>query len=137
MAKEDTWESRENTFLFSFFFCCHTSLVSSPYSFSNSSTNSFAFSRFSLLSHVSSSAIYLFYCTKNFSFSFTILLFSIFSTLNSSFSLIITGFSGTLFYLSTCGLYRCIQLTLTTGYILIELDNSNSTALLEIIPFIL
>ena len=99
--------SLENTFLSSSSFCHHTSLVSLLYSFSNSSTNSFAFSKFSLLFHVSSSIAYPFYHTKNFFFSLTILLFSIFSTSNSSFPLIITGFGSTFFCPSTCGLYRC------------------------------
>ena len=84
---------------------CHlSSSTSSPYILSNSSTNSFAFSKFSLLFQVSSSTIYLFYLTRNFSFSLTILLFMIFSTLNSSSPLMMTGFGGVFFYPSTYGL---------------------------------
>ena len=48
--------SQLNSFSSSSSSCCLSSLSSSPYSLSNSSTSPFAFSRFSLLSQVSSSA---------------------------------------------------------------------------------
>jgi len=105
------------------------SLVSSSYSFSNSLTSSSAFLRFSLPSYVSSFTVYPFQCTKNISFPLTTLLFSIFSTSNSSSSLITIGFGGVFFCPSTWGLYRYTQLTFTTGCILTELSNSNSIAL--------
>ena len=86
------------------------------YSFSNSSTNSIAFFRFSLLSHVSSSAVYPFYHTRYLSLPHTFLLFIIFSTFHSSSSSITTG-CGTFFFCpSTCDLYLHTLLTLTTGY---------------------
>ena len=110
---------------------CHlSSSVSFPYSLSNSSTSSFAFPKFTLFSHVSSSAVYPFYHTKNFSFPHTILLFKIFFTSNSSSSSMMTSFGGVFFCLSTCGLYSCTLLTFTTGCILIDLGSSNSTAAL-------
>ena len=84
--------SLENSFSLSSFSCHLTSLASSLYFLSNSSTSSFIFFRFSLLSQVSPSTVYLFYYTKNFSFPLTIFLFSIFSTSNSSSPLMITGF---------------------------------------------
>ena len=43
--------------------CCLTSSASSPYSFSNSSTSSFTFPKFFLLSHMSVFTIYPFYHT--------------------------------------------------------------------------
>jgi len=92
--------SLENIFLFSFSSYCCTSSASSLYSLSNSLTNSFAFFRFSLLSQVSPSTVYPFYHTKNISFSLTTLLFSIFSTLNSSSPLAITGFGRVFLYSS-------------------------------------
>ena len=93
--------SLENFFLLSSSFYYLTSLASSLYSPSNSSTSSFTFFRFSLLSQVSSSTVYLFYHTKNFFFPLTIFLFSIFSTLNSSSPSIITGFGRVFFCSST------------------------------------
>ena len=84
--------SLENSFSLSFSSCHLTSLASFLYFLSNSSTSSFIFFRFSLLSQVSPSTVYLFYYTKNFSFPLTIFLFSIFSTSNSSSPSIITGF---------------------------------------------
>ena len=116
---------------------CLTSSASSLYSLSNSLTSSFTFFRFSLLSQVSFSGVYPFYCTKNFSFLLTILLFSIFSILNSSSSLIITVFGGVFLCPSTWGLYNYTWLMLTTEYILIELGGSNSIVLVETIPLTL
>ena len=126
-----------NSFSSSSSFYHLSSSASSLYSLSNSSTNSFAFSRFFLLSHVSPSAVYPFHHTKNFSFSRTTRLFRIFSTSNSSFPSMMTGFGGVFFCPSTCGLYSRTLLTFTTGCILIVLGNSNSIALLETIPLTL
>ena len=98
----------------------------------NSSTNSFAFSKSSFFSHVSFSAMNLFHCTKYFSTPLTFLLFSIFSTSHSSTPSISIGFPSFLFCPPTCSLYRTIRLTLTTGYILIEVGSHNLTALVEI-----
>ena len=86
--------SLENSFLLFSSSCYLISSASFLYSLSNSSTNSFIFFRFSLLSQVSSSTIYLFSCTKNFFFPLIILLFSIFSTLNSFSPSMITSFGG-------------------------------------------
>jgi len=66
--------------LFSLFSCHLTSLSSLSYSSSNSFSRSFVFSRFSLLSHVSPSAVNPFHCTKNLSLPLTFLLFRILST---------------------------------------------------------
>ena len=98
--------SLENTFSLSSSFYFLISLTSFPYSLLNSFTNSFVFSRFSLLFYVSSSTVYPFYCTKNFSFPLTILLFSILSTSNSFSPFMMTGFGDVLFCSSTWGLYR-------------------------------
>ena len=74
-----------NTFFSSSISCRLVSSSSSlPYSFSNSSTRSLAFLRFSLLSQVSSSAVNPFYHTKYLSFPRTRLLFIIFFTFHSS-----------------------------------------------------
>ena len=81
-----------NTLLFSSVSCCLTSSSSSLlYSFSNSSTRSFAFLRFSLLSQVSSSAVHPFHHTRYLSLPHTHLLFIIFSTSHSSSSSITIG----------------------------------------------
>ena len=81
-----------NTF-FSSSLSCHlvSSSSSLPYSFSNSSTRSLAFLRFSLLSQVSSSAVHPFYRTRYLSLPCTCLLFIIFSTSYSSSSSITMG----------------------------------------------
>ena len=129
---------RLNTFLFSFASCRLTSSSSSlRYSLSNSSTNSIAFLRFSLLSYVSSSAIYLFHRTKYLSLPRTFLLFTIFSTFHSSSPSITTSCGVSLLCPSTCNLYCHTWLTLTTGCILTVLGRSNSIALLEMIAFTL
>ena len=119
--------SLENSFLLFSSFCCLTSSASFLYSLSNSSTSFFVFFRFSLLSQVSSSAVYLFYCTKNFFFPLTILLFSIFSTSNFSSPLIITSFGRVFLCSSIWGLYNHTRLTLTMECILIKLDSCYKT----------
>ena len=101
------------------------------------STNSIVFFRFSLLFHVSSSAVQPFYRTKYLSLPHTFLLFMIFSTSHSSSPLITTGCGVSFFCSSTCDLYLHTLLTLTTGWMLTILGNSNSIALLEIIAFTL
>ena len=127
-----------NTFLFSSASCRLTSSSSSlRYSLSNSSTNSIAFFRFSLLSYVSSSAVHPFHCTKYLSLPHTFLLFIIFSTSHSFSPSITTGCGVSFLCLSTCDLYRHTWLTLTTGCILTVLGRSNSIALLEMIAFTL
>ena len=79
-------------FFSSFLSCCRVSSSSSLlYSFSNSSTNSLAFLRFSLLSQVSSSAVHPFHHTRYLSLPYTCLLFIIFSTSHSSSPSITTG----------------------------------------------
>ena len=81
-----------NTFFSSSLSCRLVSSSSSLlYSFSNSSTRSLAFLRFSLLSQVSSSAVHPFYRTKYLSFLCTHLLFIIFSTSHFSSPLITMG----------------------------------------------
>ena len=91
-----------NSLLNTFFSSSHSCrLVSSssslPYSFSNSSTRSLAFLRFSLLSQVSSSAVHPFHHTRYLSFPHTCLLFIIFSTSHSSSPSITMG-CGTSFF---------------------------------------
>ena len=78
--------------------------LSSPYFLSNSSTNSFVFSKFFLFSQVSSSTVYPFHLTRNFSFPLIVLLFKISSTSNSFCPSIISSFGGIFFCPSTCGL---------------------------------
>ena len=68
-----------------------SSSSSLPYFFSNSSTSSLAFLRFSLLSQVSSSAVHPFHHTRYLSLPRTHLLFIIFSTSHSSSPSITTG----------------------------------------------
>ena len=81
-----------NTFFSSSLSCRLVSSSSSlPYSFSNSSTRSLAFLRFSLLSQVSSSAVYPFHHTRYLSLPCTCLLFIIFSISHSSSPSITTG----------------------------------------------
>ena len=60
---------------------CHlTSYISYWYSFSNSLTTSFVFSKFSIPSQVSDSTVNPFHCTRYLSFSLIYHLFNIFST---------------------------------------------------------
>ena len=83
------------------FLICTLFISSSLIFFLNSSTKSIAFLKFSNLSHVSFSTVYLFHLTKYSSFPFTSLLFNIFST-SYSFSLFIfTREGGIFFYFST------------------------------------
>ena len=65
--------------------CLLTSSISHQYSFSNSSTASFTFSKFSFLSQVSDSAVNPFYLTKYLSFPLICCLFRILFTSHSSF----------------------------------------------------
>ena len=118
---------------------CHLTSSSSslPYSFSNSSTNSIVFFKFSLLFHVSSSTVHPFHHTKYLSLPHIFLLFMIFSTSHSSSLLITTGCGTSFFCPSTCDLYLYTLLMLTTGCILTVLGNSNSIVLLEIIALTL
>ena len=127
-----------NIFLFSSA-SCHLTFSSSSllYSLSNSSTNSMAFFKFSLLSQVSSFAVHPFHCTKYLSLPHTFLLFIIFSTSHSSSPSITTGCGVSFLCPSTCNLYHYTRLTLITGCILIVLGNSNLIALLEIIALTL
>ena len=80
-----------NTFSSFSLSCYRVSFSSLLYSFSNSSTKSLAFLRFSLLSQVSSSAMHPFHCTRYLSLPRTRLLFIIFSTSHSSSPSIITS----------------------------------------------
>ena len=68
-----------------------------------------------------------FYYTRYFSTPLTFLLFKILSTSHSSTLSTSTGFPSSLFCPFTCSLYYTTQLTLTTGWILIELDSHNFT----------
>ena len=113
------------------------SFISCRYSFSNSLIASFAFFKFSLPSHVSDSAINPFHHTKYLSFPLTRCLFNILSTSHSSSSLIITGAVCSFFYPSTCPMYLCILLMLTTRCIFIVLGSSNSTTFVDTILFTL
>ena len=120
---------------FSFsFFCHHTSSFSFLlYCLSKSSTVSLAFFKFSLLSHVSSSAVHPFHHTKYFFLPRTHLLFIIFST-SYSFSSLITMGCGVFFFCpSTWLVYLCTLLTLTTGCIFTVLDSFNSIAFIKTI----
>ena len=113
------------------------SSISCQYSFSNSSIASFAFSKFSLLSQISDSAMNPFYCVKYLSFSFTHRLFRILSTSHSSSPLIITGAGYSFLCPSTCSTYLHILLMLTTRCILTVLGSSNSTVFDDTIFFTL
>ena len=127
-----------NIFLSSSASCYLTSFSSSLlYSLSNFSTISMVFFKFSLLSHVSSSAVHPFHHTRYLSLPHIFLLFIIFSTSHSSFPSITTGYGTSFFCPSTCDLYLCTLLTLTTRCILTIFDSCNSIALLEIITFTL
>ena len=116
-----------------FLFYLLISSISCQYSFSNSSTASFVFSRFSIPSQVSDSAVNLFYCTRYLSFPLTHCLFSILSTSHSFSPSIITRADCSFLCPSTCPTYLCILLMFTTGCILIILDSSNLTAFTNMI----
>ena len=117
--------------------CYLTSSISHQYSFSNSSTAPFVFSKFSILSQVSDSAINPFHCTRYLFFPLICCLFNILSTSHFSSSLIMTGASCFFLCPSTCPMYLCILLMFTTGYILIVLSNFNSTTFADTIFFTL
>ena len=116
--------------------CLLTSSMSCWYSFSNFSTASFALPRLSFPSQVSDSAVNPFYYTKYLSFSLIRHLFKILLTSYSSSLSIITGAGCFFFCPSTCPMYLCILLTLTTRCIFTVLDSSNSTAFDDTIFFI-
>ena len=86
----------------SFLFCLLTSSISCWYSFSNSSTASFAFSKFSFPSQVSDSAVNPFYFTKYLSFPLIHCLFRILSISHSFSPSIITGAGYSFLCPSTC-----------------------------------
>jgi len=88
--------------------------------FSNFITVFFAFSKSTSFSCILSSAIKLFYLTKYFIYSYTILLLRIFSTFYSCFLSIFIGFSSFTLYPSTYFLYITILLKFSTGWILIN-----------------
>ena len=107
----------------SFLSCLWTFSMSCQYSFLNSSTASFVFSRFSTPSQVSDSTINPFHYTKYLSFPLICCLFSIFSTSHSFSFSITTGASYFFLCSSTCPTYFCTLLTLTTGCIFTVLDS--------------
>ena len=72
--------------------CLLTSSISCWYSFSNSSTTSFALPRFFFSSQVLDSAVNPFYHTKYLSFPLIHYLFKILLTFHSSFPSIMTGY---------------------------------------------
>ena len=117
--------------------CLLTSSISHQYSFSNSSTASFAFSKFSFPSQVLDSAVNPFYHTKYLFFSLIHCLFRILLTSHSSSPSITTGAGYFFLCPSTCPTYFCTLLTLTTGCIFTILGSSNSTAFNNITFFIL
>ena len=119
--------------ILSFLFCLLTSSISCQYSFLNSSTTSFVFSRFSIPFQVSDSAVNPFHCTKYLSFPLTCYLFSILSTFHSFSPSIITGAGCSFLCPSTCPTYLCILLMFTTRCILIVLGSSNSTIFTDMI----
>ena len=116
------------------FSCCLISSISHRYSFSYSSTASFAFSRFSLPFQVSDSAVNPFHRTRYLSFPYIRHLFRILSTSHSSSPLITTG-PGCPFLCPPT--YLCVLLTLTTKCIFTVLGSSNSTTFGDMIFFIL
>ena len=98
------------------------------YSFSYSSIASFVFSKFSFPSQVSDSAVNPFHCTRYLFFSLIRCLFNILLTSHFSSLSVMTETSCSFFCSSTCPMYLCILLMLTTGCILIVLGSSSSTA---------
>ena len=117
--------------------CYLTSSMFCWYSFSNSSNTLFVFSKFSISSQVSDSAVNPFHHTRYLSFSLIHCLFNILLIFHSSSLSIMTGAGCSFLYSSTCSMYLCILLTFTTGYILIVLGNSNSTIFADTIFFTL
>ena len=117
--------------------CLQTSSMSCQYSFSNSSTASFVFPKFSIPSQVLDSAVNPFHHTRYLFFPFTYHLFKILSISHSSSPLIMTR-AGCFFLCSfTCPIYLCILLILTTKCIFTVLNSSNSTVFGNTIFFIL
>ena len=112
-------------------------LDTSLYSSLNLFTRSLALPKFFFGSQVSSSAVYPFYHTKYLSFSLNFFLFSIFSTLYSSSSLITTKRGHSFLWPSTWSLYIYTLLMFTTGCIFIVLGSSSSISFVDIILFIL
>ena len=111
--------------------CYLISSISLPYSFSKSFSAFFSFVKFSLPSHVSTSEVNPFHCTRNFSFPLTVLLFRIFFTSHSSSPSITTGCGVSFLCPSTWFLYIHTLLTFTTRCIFIILDSSNSIMFVE------
>ena len=99
---------------------------------SNSSTASLAFPRSSYFSYVLYSTVNLFHHTKYFSTPLIFLLFKIFSTSHSLTPSTSIGFAFFFFCSSTCSLQCTIQLTFTTGWILIKVGSHSLTALVDI-----
>ena len=97
--------------ILSFLFYFLTSSIFCQYSFSNSSTAFFAFSKFSFSSQVSDLAINPFHSTKYLFFLLICCLFRIFSISHFSFSLIMTRAGYSFLCLFTCPMYFCILLT--------------------------
>ena len=122
--------------LFSLFYFL-TSFISYQYSVLNSFTISFAFSKFSLPSQVSDSAMNSFHYTKYLFFPLICCLFRILLTFYFSFSLITTRANCFFLCPSTCPTYFCTLLTLTTRCIFTVLDSSNSTMFDDMTFFIL
>ena len=117
--------------------CLLISFISLLYSFSNSSTVSFVFPRFSFPFQVSDSIVNPFHHTRYLFFSLIHCLFNILSTSYSFSSSIITGADCSFLCSSTCPIYLHILLTLTTRCILIVAGSSNSTAFIDTISLIL
>ena len=113
------------------------SSMSLLYSLLYSSITSLAFSRFSSPSQVSDSAMNPFHHTRYLSFPLICHLFSILSTFHSSSPSITTGAGCSFLCPSTCPIYLCILLMLTTKCIFTMLGSSNSTAFDDMIFFIL
>ena len=117
--------------------CLLMSSMSHWYSFSNSLTAPFVFSKFSIPSQVSDSAVNPFHHTRYLSFPLIHCLFNILSTSYSFSPSVMTGAGCFFLCPSTCPMYLCILLTFTTGCILIVLGNSNSTVFADTIFFTL
>ena len=127
-----------NVFLSSSISCyLASSSFTLSYFFSNSSTSSLVFLRFSLFFQVSSSAVHPFHCTRYFSFPHTHLLFIIFSTFHSSSSSITMGYGISFLCPFTCPVYLLTLLTLTTRCTFTILSSSNSITFVETIDLTL
>ena len=117
--------------------CLQTSSMSHQYSFSNSSTTSFAFSKLSISSQVLDSAMNPFHYTKYLSFPLTCCLFKILPTFHFFSPSIMTRAGCSFLCPSTCPTYLHILLILTTECIFTVLGSSNSTVFGNTIFFIL